>query len=135
MIVEEALDGFIEASLFNPSQLNSVNPNFYTKGHLALSLSMDRDRDHFWAVFWAVNQLRNKIAHRLDSPEIDEKMKHLRKCYIDMLSPEQVPHAKSQSDKEIVDAACLVCAGFLATLKEDAKARRRTIDENWKGRT
>jgi hypothetical protein len=39
---------------------------------------------------WAINQLRNEMAHNLDSKKIDEKMKFLRKTYIDALEPSQL---------------------------------------------
>ena len=134
LIVEETLDAFIEASLFNPEQLKTERLNFHTKGSLALSLSLQEDQDQHWSVFWAVNQLRNKIAHKLDSEEIEEKMKFLRNAYIRTLSSKQAEHAEKLSDKEIVDAACYLTAGFLATLAQDAKTRRRIIDEHWKPR-
>lgn len=131
LLMEEALDEFVEASMFHPEHLNHVNPNFHTKGHLALALSLQQDKDPFWTVFWAINQLRNKIAHKLDSTDIQEKMKYLRQCYLSVLSPEQKAYAEQQLDKYIVEVSCQVCTGFLATLTEDAKARRKIIDQRW----
>ena len=86
-------------------------------------------------MFWAINQLRNKIAHKLDSKEIEEKMKFLRKAYLDGLAPAPAAYAKTQTDKAIVDDACAVCVDFFGNLIEDAKARRRIIDQHWKGRS
>ena len=85
------------------------------------------------AVVWAINQLRNEMAHNLDSKTIDEKMKSLRKTYIDALEPKPAAHAKTQSDKEIVEWACGVCAGFLGHLISEAKTRRGIIDQHWQG--
>ena len=133
LLMEEALDSFIDASVFHPEQLTSVNMNFHTKGALGVSLSLKRDKEELWSVFWAINQLRNKMAHNLDSREIDEKMKYLRKCYIDALNPAPAAHAKTLSDKEIVESACAVCSGFLGQLTSEAKARRQIIDQHWKG--
>ena len=113
LLMEEALNGFLEASLFNPEQLNATRVNFHTKGNFAISLAAKREKDEMWAVLWAVNQLRNELAHNLDFKKIDERMSFLRKTYIDALQPKPAEHAKTLSDKDLVDAACGVCAGFL----------------------
>ncbi|MCC8954400.1 hypothetical protein H8B02_13355 [Bradyrhizobium sp. Pear77] len=53
-----------------------------------------------WAVFWAIGQLRNKLAHKIDSEEIDEKMEYLRKVYIAALEPKPAEYAKTLGDKD-----------------------------------
>lgn len=133
LLMEEALDAFVDAAVFHPEQLSPVNMNFHTKGHLAISLGMKRDKDEMWPVVWAINQLRNKMAHNLDSKEIDEKMKYLRNVYVGALEPEPAAYAKTLSDKEIVDSACAVCAGFFGQLTSEARARRVIVDQHWSG--
>jgi len=128
--VEEALNALLEACLFNP-ELKLNRTNFHMKGELAVSLAAGRGRDEMWAVFWAINQLRNEMAHNLDSEDIDKKMVYLRKTYIAVLEPAAAAHAQTQTDKQIVDDACSVCAGFLGQLASEAQARRAIIDEYW----
>jgi hypothetical protein len=132
LVMEEALNAFLEACLFNP-ELKLNRTNFHQKGDFAVSLAARRGKDEMWAVFWAINQLRNEMAHNLDSKKIDEKMPYLRKTYIDALEPAPAAHAKTQTDKQIVDDACGVCAGFLGQLTSEAKARRAIIDQHWQG--
>jgi hypothetical protein len=133
LVMEEALNGFLEASLFNPAELNLERVNFHVKGNFSVSLAASRGKDEMWAVLWAINQLRNKLAHNLDSEEIDEKMVFLRKTYVAALEPKPAEHAKSLSDKDLVDQACGVCTGFLAQLASEAKVRRAIVDQHWKG--
>jgi hypothetical protein len=133
LVMEEALNGFIEASLFDPEQLKLARTNFHLKGDFAVSLAANRHKDEMWAVFWAINQLRNEMAHNLDSKKIDEKMSFLRKSYIDALEPNPAAYAKTQTDKDLVDSASGVCAGFLGQLTSEAKTRRGIIDQHWKG--
>jgi hypothetical protein len=38
----------------------------HPKGKLAVALSLKEDKDRIWNVFWALNQLRNKIAHNVE---------------------------------------------------------------------
>jgi hypothetical protein len=133
LLMEEALNGFLEASLFNPEQLNATRVNFHTKGNFAVSLAARRDKDEMWAVLWSINQLRNELAHNLDSKKIDERLSFLRKTYVDALEPKPAEYAKTQPDKDLVDSACGVCAGFLGQLASEAKARRTIIDQHWSG--
>jgi hypothetical protein len=133
LVMEESLNGFLEASLFNSAELNLERVNFHTKGNFAVSLAANRARDEMWAVLWAINQLRNKVAHKIDSEEIDEKMAYLRKVYIAALEPRPAEHAKTLGDKDLVDQACGVCTGFLGQLASEAKTRRGIIDQHWKG--
>ena len=130
LLMEEALNALLEACLFNP-ELKLNRTNFHLKGELAVSLAAGRGTDEIWAVFWAINQLRNKMAHNLDSKEIDEKMAYLRKAYIAVLGPAAAAHAETQTDKQIVDDACSVCAGFLGQLTSEARIRRAIIDKYW----
>jgi hypothetical protein len=107
--------------------------NFHVKGNFAVSLAASRANDEMWPVFWAINQLRNKLAHNLDSEEIDEKMAYLRKAYIEALQPKPAEYAKRLNDTDLADSACGVCTGFLAQLASEAKTRRGIIDQHWKG--
>jgi hypothetical protein len=133
-IMVEALDGFLTVALFNPTWLNLDRMNFHTKGNLALALSLGEDRDPWWDVVWALNQLRNKIAHSFDAKEIQEKMKFLRETFLKVLSERQRLDAEKFTDEQIVLESAYVCSGFLALLRTDAVTRRRAIDEYWQPR-
>ncbi|MGJ5175273.1 hypothetical protein ACQR16_10130 [Bradyrhizobium oligotrophicum] len=133
LVVEEALNGFLEAALFNPEHLNIPRINFSNKGNFAISLAAARGKDEMWDVLWAINQLRNELAHNIDSKKIDEKVAFLRKTYVAALEPKPAEYAKTLSDKDLVDQACSVCAGFLGQLTSEAKMRRGIVDQHWKG--
>jgi hypothetical protein len=132
VVMEEALDSFLEAALPNPEQLEQLRPQFRVKGYLALSLALGADKDEVWPLFWAVTELRNKIAHKIDSNEIDPKMKYVRTVYTRFLSPQEQTRAEKLKDSEIAMEACQYCAGFLATIADDARARRAIIKQHWK---
>jgi hypothetical protein len=135
LIMEEQLENFLSMALFNPSHVNLERLNFHMKGNLALALALGEDKDAFWSIVWALNQLRNKIAHERDAKEIEEKMAYLRKTYIAALHPRQGQDAEKQTNKEIVDAASALCAGLFAALAMGAKGRRAVIDQHWKARS
>ena len=52
---------------------------------------------------------------------------------MDALEPKPAAYAKTQSDQQIVEDACGICAGFLGQLTTEAKTRRGLVDQHWKG--
>lgn len=135
LLVEQELNAFVGAALSNPDYIEIDRMNFHPKGKLALALSLKEDKDPLWAVFWAINQLRNKIAHKLDSKEVEERMQYLRKTYIGTLGSNQKADAEKTTDAEIVADASILVMGLLTQLTMDAKGRRGIIDEHWKSRS
>jgi len=100
-----------------------ANLTFARKGDLAIALAPGEENDRWWQVFWAVNQVRNTIAHKIDSNEISDKIKFLRDEFVKVLNEEQAKYVETLSEETLVDIACQNCAGFLGMLEEDAKAR------------
>jgi hypothetical protein len=134
-IVEEALDLFLETALSNPNYLKEERPTFHFKGKLAQSLALKEDKDSLWAVFWAINYLRNKIAHQIDSKEIQDKIQYLRKTYIAQLGSRQKEDAEKASDIEIVESASFDVTGLLSQLSIDSRDRNAIIEQRWKSRS
>jgi hypothetical protein len=94
LLVEESLDRLLAVAVFNPEGLGIDGMNFRRKGDLAVALSLKEDKNPIWNVFWAVNQLRNKIAHNVEQKVVDEKVKYLRATYIASLEPSQRAEAE-----------------------------------------
>jgi hypothetical protein len=133
VLIEEAMDAFLDASLFYPDYVRGERLNFHFKGNLALSLN--EDKDSLWKVFWAMNELRNKIAHKIDSNEIEDKKTYLRKAFIDSLESNQKADVEKLSDPDMVKEASILVAGLFGQLALDARGRRGIIDEHWKARS
>jgi hypothetical protein len=135
LAIEQCMDDLISAALPHPESVLTENRfSFSRKGHICQALSLGQHSDEIWKVFWAVNQLRNKIAHTLLTREIQEKMDRLKRTYFDILTPKQVESLEDQPDTYIALSACSMCAGFIANVAEDAKARAQIITEHWKPR-
>jgi hypothetical protein len=135
MIVEEGVEEFLEVALFNPTYMKVQEMTFRRKVELVLSLSFGRDKDEFWPVVWALNQLRNKVAHEQDPKEVEEKMKYLRGVFLKALSPAQARDMEKRTDKEIVEEASYLCAGLFGMLGLDARERRSLVEEHWESRS
>ena len=135
LAIEQCMDDLISAALPHPESVLTENRfSFSRKGHICQALSLGQHDDEIWKVFWTVNQLRNKIAHTLSIEEIRDRMDRLKRTYFDILTPKQIEGLKDQPDEYIALSACSICAGFIANVTEDAKARSKIIAENWKPR-
>jgi hypothetical protein len=55
-------------------------------------------------------------------------MDRLRKAYLGALTAKQAAGLEKQPDDYIAESACVLCAGFLVVLEDDAKARRKVIE-------
>jgi hypothetical protein len=135
LAIEQAMDEFITAAMPHPESVLTENRfSFSRKGHICEAFSLDKNNEDIWKVFWAVNQLRNKIAHTLSPEEILDKMERLKKTYLGILTPKQVETMKDKPNDYIALAACSTCAGYIGNLTEDARARAETLEEHWKPR-
>ena len=135
LLVEQALDIMLTSAVFNPEGLEIDGMKFHPKGQLAVALSLKEDKDPIWNVFWALNQLRNKIAHNVEQKIVDEKVNYLRKAYVASSDPSQRAEAEKLKDGELVKEASAWVIGFLSHLTMDAKDRRGILDKHWKSRS
>jgi hypothetical protein len=132
LVIEQAMDEFLAISLFHPDQLRGTKFNFNNKAQLCRSMSLGQEKDSLWDVLRAANRLRNQVAHSLDTAKVQTKMDELRKIFLATLTPRQAEDLRSQADDFVAQSACVICAGFLATLKSDAESRRQVLDQYWK---
>ncbi len=134
IIIEQALDTFLASSFSNPKQSGDGRYARFThsqKIQICRAASFSYVDDELWKVIWAVNGLRNKIAHGADADEIAKKMAALRKEYFAILTEKQVADLKAQPDDYIALSACVTAAGFIWTIEADAKARSKVVEEHW----
>jgi hypothetical protein len=66
-----------------------------------------------WVLLKACNDLRNKIAHTFEETVIQEKVRNVRQCYLEALSPEQRKHAEPLDDVRIMAGAFELCGAYI----------------------
>jgi hypothetical protein len=132
LIVEQAIDEFLEASMADPAYISGAHFRFADKIRLCRAMSFDQSEDRLWTVIGCVNGLRNSIAHGHEEKKIAEAMRTVKTEYLASLTPEQAEGIKGLPDDQMAEGACVTCAGFLVTITSDAKSRRAVIDKNWK---
>lgn len=69
LIVEQHLLKYLEKHLPNAKALENEDLKFGRKLSLAKALSADKGDDWLWAALHTLNQVRNEMAHKLDSPK------------------------------------------------------------------
>jgi hypothetical protein len=77
LLIEEQLVAFIKSAVPNPDALKDTKLSFHQR--LALSHALHHNPERFgygwvWPSIKAVNTLRNKLAHTLESPELEKNM-------------------------------------------------------------
>jgi hypothetical protein len=73
LILEQAMDKFLGASLFHPEHVQQSRFQFLHKAQMCKSLSLNQNDDGIWALVWDGNELRNKVAHSLSLDEIKKR--------------------------------------------------------------
>jgi hypothetical protein len=67
-----------------------------------------------WELLSAVNILRNKVAHKLDTPKKEKALQEIRKLLIELLLDFEEVTAK----EELMDWACMWSIAFLSKLRD-----------------
>jgi hypothetical protein len=123
------MDEFIGVSVFHPDYVLETRFNFAHKAKICLAMSLNQQHDRIWDLLWQANSLRNAIAHGDSADEIKRIMGAVRRLYLSILTPEQAKGVEKEPDDSIAQSTFLLCAGFLAALQDEAKSRRKIIDD------
>ena len=75
LLIEESLNSLIENQVVNPTYILRARFEFYQKLNLAQSmLQLNSDDEWVWKAIEKLNQVRNKMAHNLAYPGLDDKI-------------------------------------------------------------
>jgi hypothetical protein len=119
--LEQFMSDFLDACGENPEDLS-----FYQKIEACEEHSPEEVEAATWRVFYAANELRNKIAHTFDEAKVKQKLAALRTAYIAVQnSPAQVEAAKKLTDAQLAAGAMELCGAYLVVATERVKAGRR----------
>ena len=67
LLLEQAMDDFIAASVFHPEHVQETRFSFMHKAKVCLSLCFNQNHDRIWDVVWQANSLRNMVIRRTKS--------------------------------------------------------------------
>ncbi|UGQ45111.1 hypothetical protein [Massilia endophytica] len=116
LLVEEILGDLIESKLPNPGALNVSSLHFHLKSRLARALIDERDANGLpfptdvWPMVDALNELRNELAHKLESKKVDAKYKQ----FVEAVRPSS---AGASDDPPLANQLAFLI-GYLASIEE-----------------
>jgi hypothetical protein len=128
LFIEQQLDAYLDVSVAEPAHLPE-RMRFADKVRLCRALSYSQSEDQFWTVIGCVNGLRNAIAHGHSEEKIAKAKGTLKAEYLVCFTPERREELKDLPEHQLVEGACLDCAGFLVVLTDDAKERAKRLEK------
>jgi hypothetical protein len=88
LLIEELLFTLVERGMESPVNLRDARLRFPQLVHLARAMHGGEDLNKVSRVLLAVNSLRNDLAHRLESKDIDGRIAGLEKTFTDACETE-----------------------------------------------
>ena len=79
LVIEQVLTRIISKYVHHSNYVPGLT--FDNRVRLARSMSLDQADNSMWNLILAVNQLRNKVAHSLESKERQKAYQHLKQAY------------------------------------------------------
>jgi hypothetical protein len=119
LLLEELLDEVLKAWLKDPSVLSDTRLTFHQKMKLSKGI-ISGGRDGFtWKPVDLLNQLRNRISHRLSPHDLELKIDEFLKCvypedYRDI--PSDI-YSKSKAMRKAIIFHCAYLSGMIENLK------------------
>jgi hypothetical protein len=109
---------FLVASGTDPEELT-----FFKKIEACEGLKPQEVEAPVWKVFYAANELRNKMAHTYDEKKVKEKLDALRTKYVDALNtPAQKEAAKKLTDSQLAAGTMQFCGAYIVVATDRVKA-------------
>src|SRR5664279_2048375 len=127
LILEGALDNIIGLIFFHPELVFGSRITFYQKVQMVRAYALQEQDFPMWKLVFAINELRNEIAHRLEGERRKQKLAALRDVYF-AEAGEKFAYQKDYADNLIVMLACSHCTGFLGRTEEDIGFLREQIN-------
>jgi hypothetical protein len=122
LLLEEILTNAIAEAVPHGEFIRDARLNFATKVDLGRAISWDQHQNEAWTLIVALNELRNALAHKLDSPALNAKLRRLRATMVPLDS-----ETASSTDEAVVRAVIAHCAGFLLECLSEAYELRRLL--------
>jgi hypothetical protein len=129
LLIEETLTNTIALHMFHPEHFHDAKLSFDKKISLGRALCLRKNRLGEWDMLVALNELRNVLAHNLNSPKQQAKINRLRTLTLKETDqfPEVGKYLNDNGDKEMIIYSCGHILGFLERFEEDAKQLRTIL--------
>jgi len=75
LLIEELLLALVQAQVKHPAAIESAKLSFHTLTCLAKALCFEERFKDLWEAMFKLNALRNSLAHNLESPEHEKRLR------------------------------------------------------------
>jgi hypothetical protein len=113
LLIEERLSQILDLAIGKPEILSKARLTFVQKLRLVQAMSFLDPNDDMWETALVLNRLRNEMAHRLDSPKIDDIMKDIYRLVQMSPAPGDSPQKVDAIKMESLALAVIFAHGFL----------------------
>lgn len=127
LLLEEIIERIVQTVVAHGDLLDTLKLGFFHKAVLAQAMSWTKHDSPVWDIVFAINSLRNELAHSLESPKLQQR--------IDRVVDASVNADITGSDYRDLDAniqvvlAAVYALGFLDSYEKDAQAYRKIVDQ------
>lgn len=119
LLVEEGLSELARVTLPHPSHLDNARLSFHQLACVVRAVN-PRDDDKCWELIFSLNSLRNDLVHRLEPPQLKERLQKLFSIDLQAQPYLDVQIDKTQesilSDAENLKMAVVSCLQFVNAL-------------------
>ncbi len=128
LLLEQQLDEIIRTIVAHGGLLAGARLTFDLRARLAQAMCWGQHENSFWEFIFALNSLRNDLAHCLGSGKIDAKLQRVMAAHEATLTPEEKAELQTLEAHDRLKHGILQTMGFLASYSTDAHMYRSRTD-------
>ncbi|GAB5407357.1 MAG: hypothetical protein Aurels2KO_55880 [Aureliella sp.] len=130
LLVEEHLEIIINGFLPNHNAMQKARLTFHHKAAIAQSICWRRPEDEIWSLIFAINSLRNDLAHNLESQKRYRKVQEVLKQHTEMsVNDPDIRDVEECSDQDQLRLAFSHILGFLERFRRDIEGKADFIHQ------
>ena len=125
LLIEDSLMTIIRKFVPHGEFINEARLNFYQKVQIARSLSWDEHQNDMWELALGMNRVRNDMAHALEPPKVEDRIRGLRTRYFEIFADSKwIQKEKGNPDTEVLKKIVIVTLGFLFSFEKEVERFR-----------
>ena len=125
LLIEDSLVTIIRKFVPHGEFINEARLGFHQKVQIARSLSWDEHQNAMWDLALGLNRVRNDMAHALEPPKVEDRIRALRTRYFEIFADsKQIQKEKEDPDTEVLKYIVIVTLGFLSGFEKEVERLR-----------
>jgi hypothetical protein len=128
LLLEELLTEILGQHVIYPKYLQEARLGFHQKAVLARAYCLRKDQAGEWDLIFALNALRNLLAHKLNAADRQTRIDRVKEIYAREAKDAFKELKKSGAkDAQVLTNAIAHCGGYLHSFEQDARAFRELV--------